>query len=159
MHINPSLTGPQNIIAYATNPAFTAPTDPNNVLCSTPLPYPPPNAFAEIPGVNVDGSNSNTMIDVFITDLLEDVNEDGATQTIIYQRVLISSLVATNPGVTVTTNTAGVLLLEAIALQLGLVATELQIISTATGTAVIAPITNSVLYLPGDLTVTLVYSD
>ncbi len=159
MHINPSLTGPQNIIAYATNPAFTAPTDPNNVLCGTPLPFPPPSGFTEIPGVNIDGVNSNTMVDVFITDLLEDVNEDGATQTIIYERVALAGLVATNPGVTVTTHTQGVLLLEAIALQLGLVATELQIVSTATGTAVIAPITNSVLYLPGSLTVTLVYSD
>jgi hypothetical protein len=159
MHINPSLTGPQNIIAYATNPAFTAPTDPNNVLCGTPLPFPPPNGFTEIPGVNIDGSNSNTMVDVYITDLLEDVNEDGATQTIIYERGLISAGVASNPGVTVTTQTQGALLLEAIALQLGLVATELQLISTATGTAVIGPITNSVLYLPGNLTVTLVYSD
>jgi hypothetical protein len=95
MHINPSLTGPQNIIAYATNPAFTAPTDPNNVLCGTPLPFPPPSGFTEIPGVNIDGANSNTMVDVYITDLLEDVNEDGATQTIIYERVLISAGVAT----------------------------------------------------------------
>jgi hypothetical protein len=155
MHINPSLTGPQNIIAYTTNPAFTAPMDPNNVKCGTPLPFPPPSGYREIPGVNVDGANSNTMIMVYVTDLVEDVNEDGCNQTIIYQRKALSEIVPANPSVTVHANTKGVLLLEAIAMQLGLVATELQFGTSTVGTAQIAPIANSVLYLPGPITVTL----
>lgn len=155
MHINPNLTGPQNVIGYTTNPAFTAPMDPNNVKCGTPLPYPPPSGF--ITGLNIDGVNSNTMVAVYVTDLVEDVNEDGCNQTIIYERKTLAAQTPANPSVTVPNGTQGVLLLEAAAMQLGLVATELQFGTATTGHLSLEPITNSVLYLPGALTVAVTY--
>jgi hypothetical protein len=95
MNINLSITGAANVIAQATDDVFTAPTDPNNIGVGIPLTYPPVSG-RPIQGVNVDGANSNTMVKVFIRDLLEDVNEDGANQTIIYERVTVASVATGN---------------------------------------------------------------
>jgi hypothetical protein len=159
MNINPNLTGAQNIIAQATDPVFTAPTNPEDVGVGVPLPYPPPSGKA-INGVNVDGDNSNTMVKVYVMDTLEDVTEDGANQVILYERNSISDTVS--PNVTMASGLGSLEAKNAMALSLGLVSSELLYAAPYTPnqtTYVLAPIPNSVLYLPGTLTVNVNYSD
>jgi hypothetical protein len=159
MNINPNLTGAQNIIANATDPIFTAPTNPEDLGVGTPLPYPVPSGKA-INGVNVDGDNSNTMVKVYVRDTLEDVTEDGANQVILYKRTSISDTVS--PNVTMASGLGALEAKNAMALGLGLVSSELLYAAPYMPnqtTYVLAPITNSLLYLPGTLTVNVNYSD
>jgi hypothetical protein len=158
MNINPNLTGAQNIIAQATDSAFTAPTDPNNLGVGVPLPYPVPSGQI-IPGVNVDGGNSNTLVKVFIRPLLDDVPEDGANQTIIYERTHLSDV--QNPHVTIAPGLGQLEALNAIARGLGLVPDQLVFSNPYTpgqASYSIQPVTNSLLYLPGTLVVSVNYS-
>lgn len=160
MNINTSLTGPQNIIALATDSAFTAPTNPSDVGVGIPLPYPPPNPNFRLQGVNVDGSNSNTMVKVFVRAKLEDVNEDGENQTIAYRRVTLTSLITGTHTVNLTHEMTQAEALASAAQQLGLVASEVTWVafSELAGTMQIQASLNSLLYLPSMITVSIVYA-
>ncbi len=159
MYINPNLTGAQNIIAVATDPAFTAPTNPNDIGVGAPLPYPPPSGLP-IAGVNVDGVNSNTMVAVYIRDLLEDANEDGATQVVLYERISIATTL--HPHVSMPSGLGAIEALDVIAVSLGLALDQIQFVGAyLPGQAdyVIQNVTNSLLYLSSTLTVTINYTD
>jgi hypothetical protein len=158
MNINPNLTGAQNIIAQATDAAFTAPTDPNNLGVGIPLPYPVPSGQV-IPGVNVDGGNSNTLVKVFIRPLLDDVPEDGANQTIIYERTHLSDV--QSPNASMASGLGSQEALTAIAKGLGLVLDQIKFTNPyipGQPSYSIQPVTNSLLYLSGTLVVSINYT-
>lgn len=159
MQINTSLSGAQNIIAQTTDSVFTAPTNPNDIGVGTPLPYPPPSGLP-ISGVNVDGSNSNTMVAVFVRPVLDDVSEDGASQNVLYERISIATV--EHPQVSMPSGLAEIEALDMIANGLGLVLDQIKFVMPylpGQSDYAIMNVTNSLLYLSSQLTVTVNYND
>lgn len=158
MNINPNLTGVQNIIAQATDPAFTAPTDPNNLGAGTPLPY-SVSSEQVIPGINIDGMNSNTLVKVFVRPVIDDVSEDGVNQTILYERTSLSDVVS--PHVTLAPNLNQMEALQAIASGLGLVLDQVLFDATYTpnqASYTIRAVVNSLIYVSSTLVVSINYT-
>jgi hypothetical protein len=162
MQINPNLTGAQNIIALATDPIFTAPTDPNNIGVGTPFPF-SPLAQSTKNAVNVDGDNSNTYVMVYLRPVIEDVIDDGSVQKVIYERVTIESIIGESPTVALPSGLSIPQVVAAALQTLGLVDAGISLLLT--GWTENAPTLNfevpssNLLYLPTTFSVAATYSD
>lgn len=163
MIINPSLTALQNILALVTDPELGQPVNPDNLAAGTPAPFDPTQHGPVYgAGANVDGVNNNTQVIVYERPDLDDVLEDGQSQKISYQRQALQQAIGEqSTHLTLPANATPLKVMQAVATQLGLIASELYFPTPYIGQPsvfAVAAMTNSLVYLPSAITIAATYS-